>query len=214
MARFSVNISGWKRRHPKIEKQVRFATARALTLTARAAQQDVTAHLGDIFDRPNPFTQRAVAFLPATRETLVSWVIVKDQQAQYLAIQETGGVRQPRPGAPVIVPVNIRRNVYGNIARGAIGRARAKPNTFFVGRDETPRTAHLAPGLYQRFNRPKGRRKGRPRLARPPKLLAALHEQAQYRPRFNFRSRVLRVVRDQFGTIFAASLRVALASAR
>lgn len=192
-----------------VEKQVNFATARALTLTAKDAQKELTQDLPEIFEDPTPFTKRGLAIIPANKVNLQAFVFVKDIQAGYLARQQVGGQRRPRPGSPILLPVRLRTNRYGNIARGRIAREKAKPNVFFVS-GRRKRTKHLPPGIYQR-PKSSGRRRRRPAGL---KLLVALEQRAQYRPRFQMHERVGRVVLKRFPDHFNDSLRSALASAR
>lgn len=201
----AIDTSGWKKKRKIVEKQVPFALALALTRTAKDAQKEVHQAMPKVFDQPNPFTRRSVAIIPAKKQRPVAWVLVKDLQARYLAIQEVGGQRRPMPGAPITIPVNIRRNRYGNIPRGAIGREVAKPNVFTVGpRDR--RARKLPPGIYRR-------QRGRNR-SKPPKMLVALQKRARYRPRFGFKRRVIKIVLDRFPDNFNSALRKALKTAR
>ena len=183
MAGVSVDTSQLQRRVAALPKQVRFATAYMLTQLAKDGREAATKRIEHAFDRPVRFTQSALTIKPANKANLTSVVLAKYIQAGYLAIQETGGERRPQPGAPVIVPVDIRLNTAGNIPRGKVRREVAKPTTFVSGQD-TGRTRHLPPGIYQRFKRPKRK------VARPPKLLVALEKVARYRPRFGFRETV------------------------
>jgi len=199
----SVDISGWQAKRAMVEKQARFATAVALTQTAKDAQAAVSGALAQIFDAPTPFTQKAIAITPARKESLVAWVFAKDIQAKYLAVQEVGGAQQPRPGAPLVVPVNIRRTVYGGIGRGGIKRELGKRGTFTVGPNDHSK---LPPGIYRRAQ-------GKRRLAKPV-LLVALEQSTQYKPRFGFKDRVLRVARDRFAPNFRTAFERALANAR
>jgi hypothetical protein len=202
-SRVSIDISGWLRKRQMVQKQARFATAVALTQTAKDAQKALTQALPQIFDRPIAFTQNSVTIISATKAKLESVVLVKDKQATYLAIQEVGGTQRPRPGAPLVVPVNIRRNVYGNIGRGGIKREVAKPGVFTVGRNAQ---SNLPPGIYRRG-------KGRNRTAAPV-LLVSLERRTQYKPRFNMKRRVLAVAEIRFPINFERALRHALATAR
>lgn len=197
----SVDLSGWKAKRATIEKQARFATAVALTQTAKDAQTEVTRDLPQIFEAPTPFTQKAIAITPARKDSLVAWVFAKDIQAKYLATQEVGGPRQPAPGAPLVVPVNIRRTAYGGIGRGGVKRELRKPGTFTVGEGD----GRLPPGIYRRG---KGRKAGRP------VLLVALERVTRYKPRFGFKPRVLNVARQRFPANFKTALTKALLSAR
>jgi hypothetical protein len=63
-------------------------------------------------------------------------------------------------------------NAYGNLPRSALRRLLARKDVF-VARRRDPRTRHLEPGLYQRWDG---------RLIQ----LIAFEEQAQYEPRFPF----------------------------
>lgn len=198
----SVDLSGWKSKRATIEKQARFATAVALTQTAKDAQAAVTQALPQIFDAPTPFTQKSIAITPARKDSLEAWVFAKDIQAKYLAIQEVGGAQQPKRGAPLTVPVNIRRTQYGGIGRGGIKREMRKPGAFTVGKNDR---SNLPPGIYRR---------GRGKKAGRPVLLVALEPVTRYKPQFGFKDRVLTVARQRFPQNFKAALTRALATAR
>ena len=168
MTGISVTISRFDA--DRLQRQFDFATARALTATAKAAQIVVTGSLPARFDRPTPFTPRGIAIEPARRNRLVSAVYVRPIQAGYLDIQETGGARVGRKGDPVQVPVGVRTNAYGNIPRAFWRRLQAqKPyigsRTFsvktrrrvssyggglFIVRAGDARTKHLPAGIYER----------------------------------------------------------------
>lgn len=187
----------------RAEKNVRFGVARGLTQIAKQAAKLVNDSMEQRFDRPTPFTKRSAAFTPATRERLRSEVFIKDIQAGYLLLEETGGTRRGLAGSPINLPVNQRTNVYGNIPRRAIARERAKPTRFVATRGD-PKTAHLAPGIYRRYKR----------RGRAPKLLIAFERIARYRPRLRFQDTVRRFVMQQGPAIVAQSLANALRTAR
>jgi hypothetical protein len=187
--------------------QVGYATALMLTHLAKDAQGAAHARIEQAFDKPTRFTQTAIAIKPATKAKLTSVVFAKDIQADYLAIQETGGERRPRPGAPVIVPVQIRVNAHGNIPRGKLRREVAKPTTFVSGQD-TSRTRHLPAGIYQRF------KQGRGKTARPPRLLVALEKVARYRPRFRFQQTVREAVEANIDRRWREAIQRTLATLR
>lgn len=197
----------------RVDRNLKFAIARGLTQTARFASEEMTKQIPQIFDRPTPFTKRAMAFTPATRSSQEARVFVRDVQAQYLMRQEKGGTRMPEPGSPINVPVGINLNRYGNIARGNIGRKRQRPDVF-VSRG-TGKTQHLPPGLYQRaeVTRRRGGAKGTggplrqggrgkkvggkaAKGATSLKLLVSFERAASYAPRLGFRDRVERIVKD------------------
>ncbi len=192
----------------KVHRNLTFGIARGLTKTAQFAAEKMQQQLPQIFDRPTPFTQRAIGFAPATKSKLEARVFVRDRQAQYLEMQERGGQRTPKPGSPINVPVAQRLNQYGNIARGAIGRQRAKPDVF-VSKGKG-KTKHLPPGLYQRTA--KGR--GRKRRAGPLKMLIAFERKAIYRPQFRFGERVSKIARANVKQQIAASIAEAMRTMR
>jgi hypothetical protein len=202
-----VDASGVFRMLDSHLRQVPFTVAKALTATAKDAQAAVTASIPVKFDRPNPFTQKAVTIIPAaTKSNAVATVLVKDAQAKYLEIQEDGGQRKPEPGSPINLPVKYRLNQYGNIARGAISREKARPDTFVsTGRGKTK---HLAPGLYRRPGG-RGNKKGT-----APQMLIAFKKRAQYAPRFGMRDTVEGAVKTAFQTRLAEAVELAIRTAR
>lgn len=196
-----VEIAGAEAKLRAVGRQAPFVMAMALTNIARDAKAAVERRIGQAFDRPTPFTQNAVAIVPATKTKLMAQVLVKDIQARYLGIQETGGVRTPQPGMPVILPVNIAINPFGNVPRGRIGKERDKGDTF-VSKQDTPATRHLPPGIYRRFRKPKRK------AGRPPRLLVAFKKRASYRPLFHFVDTVFEAVaRSKFERLSEAVAR-------
>lgn len=172
-------------------KQIPFAVARALTATADAARISITRRLPQTFDRPNPFTMRAVSIQPARKTSLTARVFVKDAQAKYLAIQETGGTQAPSKAA-FVIPKAIGRNAYGNLPRGAIQRAKARKGVF-VGKPVEGKQG----GIWQHVK------------GGGLKLLAAFVKKTTYRPRFGFQVQAESVARR----VFPAAMREALANA-
>ena len=110
-------------------QQLPFAAARALTTVAKTAQREATDELPSAFDRPTPFTRRAVGVTSATKATLEAVVFVRPIQAQYLGLAETGGTQEPKKAA-LVTPVAQRLNQYGNIPNRALARAKARKNVF------------------------------------------------------------------------------------
>ena len=61
---------------------------------------------GDYFAKggePKSFTVNSVVAKPATKSTLSAMVFIKDKQAAYLALEETGGTREPK-GTALVLP--------------------------------------------------------------------------------------------------------------
>lgn len=126
------------------DRQIPFATAKALTLTAKAAQKDVYTEFERKFDRPTPLTMRSLFIKPATKRDLTAEVFVKDQPlggknprsiAQMLRHQFGGGTRLvkrleealQRAGLldrdEYVVPgAAAKLDRYGNMSRGQIGQ--------------------------------------------------------------------------------------------
>lgn len=190
----SGNFKGAVQQVERRAKQVEFATARALTWTGRDAKPDLEQHITNVFDRPTPFTKRAVAALPARRGNLVSRVLIKDAQAKYLGTQEEGGTRTPK-GRAIVVPSSARTNRYGNLPRGAIRRMLARSDTFSANIGGTG-------GIWQR------QRSG------GLKLLVAYTQTAQYSKRFGMRDKVRGFAMEKFPQAFDKSLAQAFATAR
>lgn len=186
------------------QRQVPFATARALTDMANAAAVANRRALPSIFDRPTPFTRNSVAVAPARKDRLVARVYVKDRQAEYLQLQETGGTREPErskhggsgSGQALIMPKAVRRNAFGNIPfRGLAALKRQKD--VFVGK--TPAGTggffrRLADGVLQ--------------------PLVLFVRQARYKPRFGFRDRSIKTARAVMTPAFRQALAKAIATAR
>jgi hypothetical protein len=148
-----------------LQQQAPFATAKAMTKTVRQAKAAEDAHILATFDKPTPFTQRAIAFTPATKAKLQASVLVKDAQAKYLQAEVDGGRREfksfeqqfadggqthvalPGRGAPL--------NQYGNLTKAKIKQiardvnSSKKAHRFFAGK---PKGHDLPAGIYTRTN--------------------------------------------------------------
>jgi hypothetical protein len=148
----------------RLLNNVAFGIARGLTQVAKLSATTVTAALPTDFDRPNPFTMQAVSFTPATKDNLVATLFVKNAQAVYLELEETGGTRTPQPGSPINIPVDLKTNQYGNIPRGRIAALRAGKAFVSNGKGRTP-SCRLAciggRGTRRRGSRSAGLSKGR-----------------------------------------------------
>ena len=168
-------------------KQVPFATARALTATAKAVELAEKAEIRQVFDNPVPFTQRGVGITPATKQKLVAVVFLKREQSAYLDAQIKGGARKRKPfearfskeqGQPVPSAVpgsGANLNQFGNLSKAQIERlgrqARGRKQNVFVPKPGD----RLPPGVYQR--QPDGKVKA---------VLVFTKAPAKYRKRFDF----------------------------
>ena len=124
------------------DRQVPFATAKALTLTAKEAQRDAYREFEAKFDRPTPFTMRSLFIKPATKRDLTAMVFVKDRAiggknrnsiAEILRHQFAGGSRIEKAleralrragllaSGEFVVPGDAAKlDRYGNVSRGQI----------------------------------------------------------------------------------------------
>lgn len=124
--------------------QVPFATAYALTQTAKDAQSNIIKEMQRAFDRPKPYTLNGTYVKPATKRNLVALVKLKDgylgdagEQSKkgtpdkYLAAQVKGGARRPTgferllisqgmmPPGYYAVPTNFApKDAFGNVPSG------------------------------------------------------------------------------------------------
>jgi hypothetical protein len=125
-----------------LQKQVRFATSKALNATAKKVQARVVQEMGAAFDRPTPYTLRSFALLkPATKAELTAIVGLKDRAgakarmppAELLAHQFNGGGRAWKglelwlsragligAGEYVAPGAGARLDRYGNMSRGQV----------------------------------------------------------------------------------------------
>jgi len=193
---FESNIAAWTRSLNDFKRQqLPFAIALGLTDTARYdVKPAIERQIEIVFDRPTPFTKRGVGYRPAYKNRPVSRVFIKDIQAHYLTLQETGGVRTPRRRA-LLLPAQQRVNQYGNLPRGSVQRLLARKDTFSG-------TVNGQGGIWQRTKRG------------GLKLLVAYEDQATYRPIFKFEETARRAAEIAFPKRFGAALARAIATAR
>jgi len=139
--KFSVDldISGAVRLTNAIAKQIPFAMAKALTLTAIQAQTDIVQAMMQVFDRPTPYALNSTYVIPATKDRLESFVQLKDSAAKgtpaikFLDPEVFGGERNPKRGEKVlqrmgalasgsfIAPgAGLKLDRYGNISAGTM----------------------------------------------------------------------------------------------
>lgn len=208
MIDLSVDLSAVTRTlSQRAQRQVPFATARALTATANAASAAFARVMPSRIDRPTPFTQRALAIKPARKSALEAVVYLRPAQARYLATEEFGGVVKADAGHRSIpVPVRVGLNRYGGIGRGRLAkliaagqkRAKSRPGRVFAGRVR----GHL--GVW--------------RTAGPSginlQLLAGLHDSVTIKPRLGMRAYVVRFAERDLPLQFRRSLSEAMRTAR
>jgi hypothetical protein len=200
----------------KAEKQARYAAAVALTRVAYQGQRETPDYLDKALDRPTPFTKRGVYVERATPAKLEAVVGFKPVQAQYLRLQEEGGIRPPKARS-IALPTAIKLNQFGSIGISELRRLyeRAKRGRkataslkrklgvstrveLFVGEP-----GHgLPPGIYKRV----------PKALVP--LVVFRREPVRYRPRMGWKRWAMSQARDRVAGEFARTFAQAMASAR
>jgi hypothetical protein len=111
------------------QKQLPFATAQALTATARIVAEAQKANMKKVLDRPTQFTLNSVKAIPAKKDSLTASVILMDKAARYLEPFLSGGLHALNSRA-VLVPKNIPVNSFGNIPAGLMSRLKSRPDIF------------------------------------------------------------------------------------
>jgi hypothetical protein len=208
----------WIRDH---SKQIRFATAVALTRTAKRLVPIMEAEVRKVFDRPLPFTVRAFGTTLATKQTLTSTLYIKPKQAAYLRPNIDGGLRRQKSFERKLanesgvdgywVPgQGLRLSTAGNMTERQIKEIAAslsksgKYQDVFVG---VPRNMPSAPfGIWARVKRGRGRKATnglKPLLVRIP--------QPGYKKRFEFyeigHHHAQRIFNEEFAKAFADAQR-------
>ncbi|MDA8230162.1 MAG: hypothetical protein M0006_02365 [Magnetospirillum sp.] len=203
-------------------KQVPFATAKALTATAKMVQGAEKSAIRKIFDNPTPFTVNAVVVRPATKASLQAAVLVKDIAAAYLEPYEDGGDHYLGGKRGLLVPKNVSVNQYGNLPRAALARLKGNANVF-VGTVKF-RSGQTVSGVWQRP--PNGPRRDGTRGAKGNtqrqvdgvrtglKLLIRFEDPLPVKQRLGYQDRGRRVVANVWRRQFAAAFASALQSAR
>ncbi len=210
------------------KKQVPFATAKALTATAQHVKQELEQEMKRVFDRPTPYTLKALFLKAARKKDLIATVGLKDwaykgtAATKYLMPQIEGGARGPKRSEALlrgrgilgnnqyIVPgKGTRLNKYGNMTRGQIQKALSNlkaQRDSYQNTTNKKKVAYFAgkingtPGIWER----RGRRV---------KPLFIFVKQPRYTKRFQFYQVAERTAAEHFEDEFDKALTQALATA-
>lgn len=180
-------------------RQMPYAVSVAINDVLKDIKRNSEKRLRRQLDRPTPFTLKAFGIRYANKRSLTGTVFVKDAQTKYLKWAEDGGSRKPK-GRAIAVPVKQRLNKYGNMPKGALKRAIAKP-TVFTG---APKGRPGAPGVYQRLGKDNSKLK----------LLASFEPVARYKPRLGFKTGARRTAKARLPGALYRALTKAIANAR
>lgn len=155
------------------KRQVPFAMAHALTMTAKRVEYEEKREMRDVFDRPTPYTLNSLYTRPATKQHQVAWVYLKYDTSKgtpaekYLMPQIKGGVRRLKrferalrsvgamPDDHFAVPGDgAKLDGYGNMDRGQLVQIlsyfRAFPEAGYKANITDRRKAALAKGTKTR----------------------------------------------------------------
>lgn len=218
-------------------EQLPFATAVALTKTAKFVEAELRKEMGRVFDRPTRYTLNSLRTKPATKRSLFAEVKVKDESfkaaapIKWLSPQIYGGPRGAKrsedllrqrgillPGYFVVPGAGARLDSAGNISRGQMQQILSALGAQF--------------DVYQRTSRGQKRNKAtrqifairNPGERLPPGVyqrvragvrpLLIFVRQPRYRKRLRFFEIADAVGRSRFRLEFALAMRRALATAR
>lgn len=202
----------------KLQKQIPFATAQALTSVARKIQAAEKTALSRKLENPTPFTVNAVGSAGARRDNLVAKVFVRDIAASYLEPFEIGGDHKLNSQA-LLNPKNIKLNKYGNLTRNKMAQLKAKPDVFIGEIDGVN-------GVWQRRKATKGKKNAKRRKRshngtrqprqpqRAPKLLIRFGEALPVHPVLGYMDRAQTMAANLMQTELSRAMAAALASAR
>ena len=188
-------------------KQIPFATAKALTQTAKDVRESLKKALPRYLHRPTPKLISSVRSDMATKYNVTARVgfaglgfdktLWRESPAEIMRYHIKGGTRFPNRKA-IAVPVKQTTNQYGNLKRNAIKNLLANKTKYFSG---TPKGMSNA-GIYQRQKK---------KL----KMLIAWEPKATYQGgRFPFKGIVKLSVAKNYRKRFERALQDALDTAR
>lgn len=212
------NLTDLSKQLKAIRKQIPFATAQALTSTARKIENAQKVALQRNLESPTPFTVKSIKSRGARKSDLRAKVFVMNIAAEYLTPFEAGGVHKLN-GSALLNPKSIKLNKYGNLPRNKLSSLKAKDNTFIgdVGG---------ANGVWQRKKAKKGR-KGKKRLKRSPngtrrdrqkqpvpKLLIRFGNALPVQPILGYQNRALRMAQALLPQEISRALEEAMRTAK
>ena len=197
------------------DKQIAFATATTLNRLAREVQAAETKAIEQTFDRPTPFTVKAVRVRGARKNMPEAIVYMGDVTASYLEPYEFGG-RHKLNGKAVLNPKDVQTNAYGNLPRNLLAKLKARSDVF-IGAVKT-RNGDTINGVWQRST-PEAPTAGK-RAKRGAntsghlKLLIRFGDALPVKQRLHYVDRATKIVNAKFTAYFGEELAKAMATAR
>ncbi len=169
-------------------RQIPFALARALTMTARDAQTDVRADLPRRFTIRNTWVSKGIRITPATKAKPEA---VVGSLEPFMARQETGGTKTARSHSRVAVPKTKPTRIIPKGQRPAA--LKGKPRVFLIN---------------TRFGAGIVRREGRDRY--PLQFLYWLKRGVRIKPAFGFKGTTAETVSRRFAPNFVEAFSSAM----
>lgn len=215
-------------------KQIKYATARALTAVAKRGQKAIEQQIGGVFSNATPWIRKGVFVASARTSSLEATVGIKDQGARatpahYLREHITAGERGNKPmelamRSMGILPAGwlavpskdgVQRDAYGNVSKATLGRIlRALSQRQITTRGAIASRvfvikpgvrSHLAPGIWS------ATRVGDQSVIKPVFLFVS---EASYRRVLDLEEIVGDVVRRDLDAEFRAAFDEAMRTAR
>jgi hypothetical protein len=196
------------------DKNIRFATARALTMTARDAQTEIRKQLPQRFTIRRSWVSQGVRINKATPQSLTATVFHMDE---YLIRQEAGGVKTGKAGGGNFTSDAIANSVKGRrVKDSAVNRVAIPTQNVLRTKSDIIKKSDLPSGhgnkafvigkgskqvLVRRFS--KGKRAGL-------KVLYVLKPRAYVPARFEFRETGAKVALEKFPQNFQIAVSDAL----
>lgn len=203
----------------KLQKQIPFATAQALTSVAREIQAAQKTALSRKLENPTSFTVNAVGSAGARRDNLVAKVFVRDIAAGYLEPFEFGGHHKLNSQA-LLNPKNIKLNKHGNLTRNKMSQLKAKPDVFIGDIDgvngvwQRRKPTKSKKGAKRRKRSANGTRRPPRQKKRAPKLLIRFGDALPVHPVLGYRERAQAMAANLMQTELNRAIAAAMASAR
>jgi hypothetical protein len=191
--------------------QIPFATAKALTLTAKSRQKLVQATLGQRFIlRREAWARQGVRIEPATKTKLQA--VIKDINP-YMALQEEGGQKLPMHGSKVAVPLTGARPTPRALIREENLPAAVMANGGFIRGNIMYRVV-LKAGRRKAVSRAIGGIREAANWARKIIAMYALVPHASVKKRYGFEQTVTQGVVDEFRRNFEVTFEEARKTAK
>ena len=204
-------------------RELPFATAVALTKTAKAIQSAEQRAMKRQLDRPKPFTLKSMRIIPAKKSSLSATILFKDTATaggapagRYLRPQVLGGSRRLKRFEKALIGMGAMRtnefavpgrrarlNSFGNVSNALIKNVltsiRSKGGQFFVPSDRST----LPRGVYQRMARKKLKL-----------IFVFVTDDPDYRKRYDFVGVARKTAMKAFPGIHRAEFTKAIANSR